>query len=55
MIDVIGDNGFSLFILPLGNPEGGLVGYTSHTVSVRRGHLIHTYNARGLQIGLYAG
>ncbi len=37
-------------------PEDGLKGYTSSTVSVRRGNTIYVYNAKGQQISsVYAG
>jgi len=35
-------------------PEDGLAGYTSSTVSMRRGSFIYTYNEKGGQISTHA-
>jgi hypothetical protein len=46
------DRGRELCQLPAGNgPRDGLVGYTSTTISIRRGNNIYTYSERGRNIG----
>ena len=53
---VYDEKGRQIMVLPAGNkPEDGLTGYTSTTVSVRRGGLVYTYDQKGRQISVISG
>lgn len=48
---VTNDKGVRIQTIPCGNgPNDGVTGYTSSTVSVRKGDFIYTYNEKGQQI-----
>lgn len=55
VVYVYADNGRQLYAVPSGNaPSDGLIGFTSTTVSVRRGAVVYVFDVQGRQASFYA-